>query len=746
MRRPSPLLAPTVLVSLLAASPGCAHRRPGPAVSSDLALDRVVLYRSGVAYFERRGTVRGDRLHLEVRKDEVDDVLKSLTIVDRASGQAVRASLPLDARDWAVGALRALEKGRLSTMLAALRGRSVSLRTAKGRIHGRVVLVEKVKRPVASMDRGAKRGLAPDHRVTLFDGRRMHVAYVSEIRDVTLRDETLALHLDRRLDAAAGEGMFQRIGLEIELAGGPHHDLVVSYVAAAPMWKPTYRVVLPEKRRGKALLQGWAVVDNTSGEDWRDVRLALTAGAPISFRYDLRTPRPVPRPDLTEAGVRHQAAVAVGETSWADDEASGQVAVEKQAPRRAEAEESKKVSARAKARTLEERPAPEADAVGGEPIGVEGLGLVGTGYGDGSVGTPLPPSEPPSEPWGAKDLAKSLSAKTKATQIAGLTRYDLDHRLTVPSGTATLVAIINAEVDAEEAFLFRPGGSGPGFEHNPYRVVRVRNTTPFALEPGPMSIYAGGSFVGEGITEPVGAGASVTIPFAVEPSIVVESKARDDGGEMKLVRFVRGVLEVESFARRTTTWTVRRRGTGDPARVLVRHPKAGPNYDLVDPPEGVERLGDAYLVPIELGAKQTRGSVTVVEKTPSRISVSLWDRRAPQLLDTFLAKGDLSPKDRKALAPIVRLRQDIGRIDTEIDGLRRQIRELEGRADATRRSLEAIKKDPRAGALRARLSRRLDEFLKKSDALARRIVELESRRLEKKIELEDRIRDLVIGE
>ncbi|RMG97939.1 MAG: DUF4139 domain-containing protein [Deltaproteobacteria bacterium] len=741
MGRAMPSLRTISFLAVLAGSvsvvpSGCAHRRPGPAVSSELSLDRVVLYRSGVAYFERRGQVRDGVLRLEVRKDEVDDVLKSLTIVDRASGRAVRASLPLDARDWATGALRALERGNLPSMLAALRGRSVAIRTSRGTVAGRVVLVEQVSRPVAGMDRRKAKGLARDHRVTVFDGRRMHVAYVSEIRSVSLRDRTLALHLDRRLDAAAGEGMFQRLVLEIELAGGPRHDLLVSYVAEAPMWKPTYRVVLPETRKGKALLQGWAVVDNVSGEDWTNVRMSLTAGAPISFRYDLHTPRPVPRPDLTEAGVRHRAAVAIGETTWKEEaEPPAEPPASAPAPARGRA----KKTATLEADAYDEEMAIEERIAEGDDAG--GLGMRGAGRGGGgraSSGTAQ------AEVWNAQDLARSLSAKTKATEVAGLTRFDLEDRLTVPAGTATLVALVNAEVDAEEAFLYRPGGSGPGFEQNPYRVVRVRNTTPFALEPGPMSIYAGGSFVGEGITEPVGAGASVTIPFAVEPSIVVESRRKDDGGEMRLVRFVRGVLEVESFARRTTTWTVRRRGADDPARVLVRHEKAGANYDLVDPPDGVERLPDAYLVPVELAKGETRKEVVVVEKTPSRISVSLWDRRAPELLDTFLAKGDLSPAERKALAPIVKLRQEIGRIDTEIEGLRRQVAELDRRAEATRKSLEAIKKDPRAGNLRARLSKRLDDFVRQGDALSRKIVELESRRLEKKIELEDAIRDLVI--
>ncbi|MFO7561709.1 MAG: hypothetical protein R6X02_03610, partial [Enhygromyxa sp.] len=97
---------------------------------------------------------------------------------------------------------------------------------------------------------------------------------------------------------------------------------------------------------------------------------------------------------------------------------------------------------------------------------------------------------------------------------------------------------------------------------------------------------------------------------------------------------------------------------------------------------------------------------------------------------------------RKKLEPIVDLRREIGRIDTEVDGLRRQQAELEQRAEQTRRNLEAIKKDPAANDLRKRLNQRLDEFSSDADAKGRKIVELESKRLEKKIELEDMIQDL----
>ena len=341
-----------------------------------------------------------------------------------------------------------------------------------------------------------------------------------------------------------------------------------------------------------------------------------------------------------------------------------------------------------------------------------------------------------------ESLRRSTVANARATAVSGLTRFDLSQPVTVPDGSSTMVAIVNQAVEAEETFLFKPGGAGVGYEANPYRVVRFRNSTPFVLEPGPIAIYAGGSFVGEGLSEAVGTGTSATIPFAVEPGILVSSSSERTGDEMKLLRIVRGVLEVESFARTTTTWTVKSQTKKDGFTVLIRHPKAGWNYKLVERPKDTEDLQGAYLIPLPVAKGRREAEVKVVEQTPSRMQLSIWDSRSVKLLDTLLVSGDLTPEARAKLQPIVDLRQEIGKIDSEIEGLREQRESLDQRASETRRSLQAIKKDPAAGALRRKLNQRLDEFTSGADRVGRQIVELQSKRLEKKIQLEDLLQDL----
>jgi len=746
---------PRILLVLLLATTGCAHGRSRLSTTDGrLQLEGVVLYRNGVGYFERKGEVDGDVLTIRVRKDQVNDLLKSLTVVDRRQGQALSVSMPLDPQSWANAALATLAPGQgsLAEVLDALRGTEVVLATTEGRIRGRIVMVEeivdepdpttreRVFQPAGSPAPPSNR----DHKLTLLHQQELRVIRLSKVVGITLRDGDLAMQLHRSLDATAGEGMFQQVEVQIRLAGEKRHDLSVSYVVAAPMWKPTYRVVLPEAGKGKALLQGWAVVDNTSGEDWNDVSLALTSGAPIAFSYDLHTPREVERADLTEQGVRRRARAAVGESSYAfDDEAEGEAEKERLA------EEMASEPATAFDFEGDEIAQPKAEAKKSKSK-PRRAGLGGRGA---PAAAPAPPSELSKSMVGGEvgagdrgvdpeALRRSTLAQARASQISGLSRFDLEQPVTVPDGSSTMVAIINHDVEAEETFLYRPGGAGIGYDANPYRVVRFTNGTKFVLEPGPITIYAGGSFVGEGLSEAVGSNRSATIPFAVEPGILISSKVEHAGDEMRLLRIARGVLEVETFARKTTTWTAKGQVAKEDYSVLIRHPKAGWNYELKDRAPGTEDLPDAYLVPLPVAKGKREGEVKVVEQTPSKTTISIWDGRALPLLETLLVSTSLSPDARKRLEPIVKLRQEIGRIDTQVDGLKRQQVELDQRSDQTRQNLEAIKKDPAAGKLRSRLSKRLDEFAREGDRIGREIVELQSRRLEKKIALEDLLQDL----
>lgn len=712
------------LVSSAALACGGTARPRYAATDPGLDLSRVVLYRNGVGYFERTGKVKGDVLTLKVRKDQVNDLLKSLTIVERKSGRAVSVSMPLDPQTWANAALATLRPGQgsLAQVLDSLRGSHVSLRTGGGgAVRGRVAMVEQLSEPV-----GDGESVRIDHRVSLLDGDALRVVKLSDVRGVVLEDGDLAMQFNRTLDASAGEGMFQQVAVSVRLAGARSHDLLVSYVVAAPMWKPTYRVVLPAEGQGRALLQAWAVVDNTSGEEWRDVRLALTSGAPIAFRYDLHTPRDIPRPDLTQVGVHRQAEAMVGETTYTPAPPPPPVAV---TPPRPPAEPARSRATRADAKSR-----PAAGPGGGGGRGAAGwaadeeLAAGADGWDD--LDEPAPALD-------ADSLRRSTQAQARAQTVAGQTRFELGDRVTVPDGTSTMVAIVNADVEGEEAFLFRPGGAGRGYEANPYRVVRFKNSTPFVLEPGPIGIYAGGSFVGEGLSETVGAGTSATIPFAVETGLTVTSTTATDRDEHRLIKMSRGVLEVEQFSRRTTTYTAKAQTLDAGFTVLVRHARAGGSYVLASKHEGLEELPDAYLLRLAVAPGSREGTLAVVEQTPTRTTISIWNQPALDLLEKLVVHAELGADARARLRPILEKRRAVARLDEQLRGLAERRNKLDQRASELRQNLAAIAKNPRAGAQRDKWTKQLDEFASEGNKLGAQLADLEAKKLDLRVELDD---------
>src|SRR5688500_15422227 len=174
---------------------GCATsgRTPGSATDSPLALQRVVLYRNGVGYFERSGRIEGRTLRLRVRKDQVNDLLKSLVVVD-AKGRVLGVSLPLDPQSWHKAALAALMPGhgKLADVLDSLGGTEIDVGADGRRVIGRIVMVERMEPAsdegggIPILPRPGKEPAEPfeDHKLTLLDGDTLHVVRLSQVENL----------------------------------------------------------------------------------------------------------------------------------------------------------------------------------------------------------------------------------------------------------------------------------------------------------------------------------------------------------------------------------------------------------------------------------------------------------------------------------------------------------------------------------------------------------------------------------
>jgi hypothetical protein len=293
-----------VLTLVLVSQPLFADKNPGKpgkeksgatAVSETVSADaaklpirRVVLYKNGVGYFEHLGRVRGSQnVHIDFTSAQLNDVLKSLTVLDlsggRITGVDYNSEAPL-ARRLATLRLALGEHPTVMEFLGALRGARVEVRNGATAVAGKLLSVERKTRM------GTAGSVEMEQISLITDAGEVRNIDLNTSTSVRIADHDLNLEIGKYLGLVASARDQDVRRMTISTTGAGDRNLYVSYISEVPIWKTTYRIVLPSKQGKKPLLQGWAIVDNTVGEDWNDVELSLVAGAPHSFIQQLSEP------------------------------------------------------------------------------------------------------------------------------------------------------------------------------------------------------------------------------------------------------------------------------------------------------------------------------------------------------------------------------------------------------------------------------------------------------------------------
>ena len=526
---------------------------------------------------------------------------------------------------------------------------------------------------------------------------------------------------------------------------GKQHDLAVGYVAATPVWRPSYRIVV---QNGGADLQAWGIVENLSGEDWKDVELALVAGAPLAFESTLGDPVTPARPIVTDTG-EVIAAVPEGVTSL-DEREGGEV---------------NRVGPAAEAAPAPAPPPPPPVMQAGTPGGR----FSGSASGGAVPRRPSPKKAAPQrssapEPEAELDDAKydkteersialkelgkgGLSAPRRMSALAavavdsGATRYQLPVRVTVPDASATMVLLINQRVPGEAVFLFAPDGGVPDSSSHPFRVARFTNATNGLLERGPIAVFEKGAFLGQGMLDPLPPKATATVPFALERSLAVESERRNLELGARLFKIEAGELIVERDRVTRSIYKIKN-GSEQSAKLLVRHPRLGAAR-LYKPPAGTEdNLGGGNaLVPIVVQAA-ARAELTVEERQPTQERTDWLSPVADDAVKAYLADARADHALVLALSSAWAQREALKKASDEQNALTQSQTELEKSARETRLSLEAIEKNKQAGDLRAKLTARLGDVTTRLDQITKKLVELNMRASELEVRFRDAIREI----
>jgi len=713
-----------------------------------LALTRVVLYQNGVGYFERRGKLPSETLHLRVNPDQVNDVLKSLTIIDLTSARPSTVSLPVEKSGGRIEEelpAQVRRAGGLVAMLAALRGAHVKVKALGGDVAGRVVGVELPPLPGGE----GPADTAPKARLTIMeDAGTLTMLALDRIEHVELRDRALQIGLGRSLDASLAAGKWKPVDLKIDVKGAKGHDVMVSYIHEVPTWKPAYRLWVEKGKQ--PLLQGWAAVHNVSGEAWKDVKLSLVAGTPLSFRYDLATPTYLLRPDLTPARPSMAAAPPPSDRGKAEEgkaqaPPSPAAAAPAPAPGAPVAPPEKK---RAKMKdAVSQRGALGAFGKGGGAKATSAL--FGSLEEDGpapetAAESPAPAAPPPPPPAESKpDMAamqKSMQGALQGTTVGALFRYDVPDTVSVPEGSAALVSLVNAQVQGEDIHLFRPE-AGQTMGTVPYRAVRVRNDSQSTLEAGPITLYVDGTFAGEGFIERTDPGVTVFVAYAMDPTVTLSLGTTSVEEAGKLVKIHSGQITVEIANTYRTTYKLENRLDKD-IRVYVRKQRQA-GYTVKAPPADLVTAGEAYFVPIDAPKSKTT-ELKFDEISPVSRMVAVDSDLAASAFKLYIEGGRASEKVAGPLKEVLAIREKIATIDRKIKDMSDKKRTLDESQTRVRSNLDALPRGPVAESLRKKLVAQLAEDEKQLATIAAETVKADVDKAELREKMMALVKDLTL--
>jgi hypothetical protein len=636
---------------------------------TSLPITRMTLYKHGVGFFERRAQFTGDELALSFRVEEMSDILKSLTAIDWGAGRVlgIDYATPQSRQERLAGcSIHLSDQRSLRDLLISLRGRRAQLQLDQGETAVGLLL---------GLDELPERQPVGRSLVSLLqeEADQVETIPLERLQGVTILDERGAADLRFFLQVAQTQEDYRQV--TIRLTPG-EHDLSVSYVAPAPTWRVSYRLVAdPEAADGPtALLLAWGIFDNRLEEDLREIALTLVAGMPISFVYDLYTPFTPERPVIAE-----EARVAAGPISFAAA-----------------------------------APPPEA------------LGMARAAM---PMAAPAP--EPTAKFASRKlmaerdDFAESVVVETSGESLGELFQYRINSPVSVGRGQSAMAPIISANLPYRKELLY----NGAKLAAHPVASLRLENKTGLTLERGPLTVIENGDYVGEAILPFTAEEAEFIIPYAVELGV----KVSESGGtqtELRSLSLREAYLLVEEWEIRWRSYQVNN-SANRPLTILIEHPRQE-GYDLFDTAVPAEQTPDMHRFAVTLEPRQEKKLRVQTRRLRHRREQV--ERQSYANLSRYLQQGLIDRATHDLIAAILGLLEKVGQHKTRIAAVGQERQQTYEAQRQIQGNMQALSSSGKEGQMRAQYvdrleatERTLQKLADEETALQAAVVELEQR-------------------
>jgi hypothetical protein len=639
-----------------AGGPSAAAAAPqAPAV---LPLSRIVLFNSGVGFFQRDGAVNDDaRVELNFEARDINDILKSLVLQDLDGGSV--STVTYTSRDPLTKTLKSFaidltEKPSLSQILDQVRGEQVEVASPTP-VQGIILGIERQEQP-AGKDGDE---VVEVEILNLLTAEGLHAVPLNQIQRIKFLRAELDAELRQALAVLATGHDTEKKSVVLNFAGQGQRRVRVGYIQESPVWKTSYRLVLDDE--GAPLLQGWAIVENTTDDDWNNVALTLVSGRPISFLMDLYQPLYVPRPRVQMELYSSLLPQRYGEAM----EEAGEALAEEMEP-----------ADRALAERRRER---ERLGRGG---GVGGGGLGGGGLGGAAFGRPAAaarPSAPALEPLAVGESVQSLA---EAAEVGELFQYVIDIPVTLPRQRSAMLPIVNQSVEGEKVSIYNEAVQAK----HPLNGLRLKNTTGLHLMQGPITVFDGNAYAGDAQITDMQPGADRLISYALDLDSEVEPVAKSFPQRLTKVRIAKGTLITTHDLREERTYNVKNRGTKD-RKLLVEHPFRA-DWKLTTPKEPTERTRDVYRFAVSVAAGES-AKLDVVEERQISQSIALSNINN-ETIAIYVRSDVTSPKVKDALARVVAMNNALSRVQANRARLEQRTAEITQEQSRIRQNMQRL--------------------------------------------------------
>jgi hypothetical protein len=746
-----------------------------PRSAQTLPIRRVILYSNGVAYIERRGTVTGHaEIDLSFKQSQVDDVLKSMVVLDLGKGRvgavSYNSSAPPAARmadiPFSISPSTAGPSGGLAGVLTQLQGARVAVTTSAGRTASGSVLTVEERRTQPDPQKPA---VTTHALVIASEGGELQSFDLSEVRAVKLLDAGTRRDVGEFAEASASARRRDAKTITVTSDGAGAREMLVSYTVAAPIWKTTYRVVLDDE--GKPFFQGWAIVDNVSEEDWTDVRLSLISGTPVSFiqpiqkpfyRYrpvvpvpdDLRLSPQVYEPESGEVGggnrivgsvedpngaVIPNASVTVrndatGQSFTTQTDDAGAFRTSELAPGRYTVTVSMagfkltnvtgvNVGASRPASigvTLEVANVNEtvtvtaADAPATRNNFLNNLPLNGRGFAaDGADKDGMFAVRPePSLSARMTGGQSGVVAAAEGGEVGDLFEYKIEQPVTVRRDRSALIPILQTRMEGSRVSVYNQSAG----RSRPMSGMLLKNTSPLTLEGGAITVIDGDAYAGEALLERLKPEEKRLISFALDLGTLVTVREEQDNTPAFYARIAGGVLYATHHHREKKVYTLRNQ-TPHPRTVYVEHPvREGWELDDKATPKPDGQSQRFYRFKVEIPAGEAR-ELVVAERQQGRETYALSNVTSDQI-QFFLSRRYIDEATRAALQNILDLKARVAAAQSRVAAIDQEIAEIGADQKRLRDNIEALTKTAEARQLIARYVQKADQQETRLEQLA----------------------------